>query len=133
MWQKEWSKDWKNRPCHLYKIKPKLGDWKSSYKDNRKNEVLISRMRTGCCRYLVQHHFQNPDLLPLNKCSTCKITNTLEHLILTCPRWSAYRGGIYSHLMRLKLPISLSSILGDEFNHDLLFEYLRAIQYYNLI
>ena len=133
LWQKAWHKDWKGRPCPLYKIKPKLGDWKSSYKDKRKNEVVICRMRTGWCRYLVQHHFKNPNLPAMNKCTSCGVTNTLEHLILICPRWSAYRGAMYSHLVRLKLPMTLSSILGDYFNHDLLFEYLRAIKFFDHI
>ena len=32
-WQNEWDKDWMEcpKPCHLYRIKPKLGYWKRSY------------------------------------------------------------------------------------------------------
>ena len=125
MWNKDWKKEGINISGHLYKIKPILGDWKSSYKDNRREEVVISRLRTGTCRYLVQHHFQKENLTPMNKCDSCKVTNSIEHLIL--------RQQIYSHLTNLKLPISISSILGDQFDHDILFNYLRSTSYYDHI
>ena len=86
-WNKEWRKDGKKFPCHLYKLKPMLGDWKSSYKDNRRKEVVLSRLRTGTCRYLVQHHFKKDKLKPMNKCDQCKVTNSIEHLILYCPKY----------------------------------------------
>ena len=133
LWNKDWKKEGINRPCHLYKIKPTLGDWKSSYKDNRREEVVISRLRTCTCRYLVQHHFQKENLTPMNKCDSCKVTNSIEHLILTCPRWRFHRQQIYSHLTKLKLPIDISSILGDQFDHDILFNYLRSTSYYDHI
>ena len=90
-WNKEWRKDGEKFPCHLYKLKPILGDWKSSYKDNRRKEVVLSRLRTGTCRYLVQHHFKKEWLKPMNKCDQCKVTNSIEHLILYCPKWKIYR------------------------------------------
>ena len=56
-WQDKWDKDCNERPkpSHLYRIKPKLGDWKSSYRDNIREEVLLIRMRTDTCRYQSQH------------------------------------------------------------------------------
>ena len=133
LWQNEWDKDWKTHPCHLYRIKPTMGDWKSSYRENRREEVVLSRLRTGTCRYLFQHHFRVENLAPLNKCNLCGVTNTIEHLILTCPKWGAFRIPIYNHIMRLKLPISLSSVLGDSFKHNVLFSYLKSIKYFDLI
>ena len=132
-WQDQWDKDWKKKakPCHLYNIKPKLGDWKSSYKDNRREEVVLSRMRTGTCRYQSQHYYQNTN--PMNKCNLCGVANDIEHVILTCPKWGAFRIMIYEQNKKLKLPNSISSVLGEKFNHSILFRYLRAIKYFDLI
>ena len=134
-WQNEWTamNSHPCQPCHLYKIKPKLGDWKSSYKENRREEVVLSRLRTGTCRYFVQHYFQKPDLVPMNKCNYCSVTNTIAHLILDCPRWGAYRHRMYNHILRLKLPMNLNSILGEKFDHSILFSYLRSINYFDHI
>ena len=84
-WNKEWRKDGKMFPCLLYKLKPMQGDWKNSYKDNLRKEVVLSRLRTGTCRCLVQHHFKKGKLKPMNKCDQCKVTNSIEHLILSKP------------------------------------------------
>lgn len=136
-WQTEWANAWKdsNNPCNLYKIKPTLGDWKSSYRDNRREEIVLSRLRTGWCRYLVEHRFQNQPqtFVPRNICNICRTTNTLEHLFLTCPKWWAFRIPIYSHIQRLRLPISLATILGEEFNHGILFRYLKDIIFFDII
>ena len=78
-WQDEWDKDWKKnpKPCHLYKVKSKLGDWKSSYKDNRREEVDLSRMRIGTFRYQYQHYYQIINTNPMNKCNLCVVANDI--------------------------------------------------------
>ena len=40
---------------------------------------------------------------------------------------------IYEQNKILKLPNSISSVLGDKFNHGILFSYLRAIKYFDII
>ena len=40
---------------------------------------------------------------------------------------------IYNHNEKIKLPNSISSVLGDKFNHGILFSYLRSIKYFDLI
>merc|ERR1712002_623302 len=134
-WQDKWVKDCKERPkpSHLYKIKPKLGDWKSSYRDNRREEVILSRMRTGTCRYQSQHYYQIGNTNPMNKCNLCGVANNIEHVILSCPKWGAFRIMIYEQNKKQKLPNSISSVLGDKFNHGILFTYLKAIKYFDLI
>ena len=132
-WQSEWTREWSNRPCHLYKIKPALGDWKSSYRENRREEVVLSRLRTGCCRYLYQHYFQIENLKPKNKCELCNVTNSIEHLLLTCPKWGAFRIELYTQIQKLNLRISVETVLGEQFNHNILFSYLKNIKYFDLI
>ena len=134
-WQTKWNNTWKNsnNPCNLYKAKPTLGDWKSSYRENRREEVVLSRLRTGWCRYLVQQYYQNQNYVPKHFCNQCMTTNTIEHILLTCPKWGAFRISIYYHIRRLKLPISLETILGEQFNHNILFKYLKDIKFYDIV
>ena len=132
-WQESWDRDWRARPCHLYKIKPILGDWKSSYREVRKEEVVMSRLRTGNVRYLVQHLFPKANLPNMEMCNSCGVKNSVEHLILTCPNWRIQRIPIVAYLRRLKLPNTLGSVLGDNFNHQILVNYLKNISYYKMI
>ena len=53
----EWQKEYFISNNRYYKIKPKLMDYKSAYRDDRREEVVLSRLRTGNCLYLVQHYF----------------------------------------------------------------------------
>merc|ERR1712030_57782 len=106
---------------------------KSSYRDNRREEVILSRMRTGTCRYQSQHYYQIGNTNPMNKCNLCEVANNIEHVILSCPKWGAFRIMIYEQNEKQKLPNSISSVLGDKFNHGILFTYLKAIKYFDLI
>ena len=90
-------------------------------------------MRTGTCRYQFQHYYQIGCTNPINKCNLCGVANDIDHVILTCPKWEAYRIMIYEQNKILKLPNSISRVLGDNFNHGILFSYLRAIKYFDLI
>ena len=88
-WQDEWDKDWKEspKPCHLYKIKQKLGDWKSSYKDDRNHQ---SRMRIGTFRYQFRHYYKIGCTNPMNNCNLCGVASDIDHVILNCPKWGAF-------------------------------------------
>ena len=65
----------------------------------------------------------------------CRVSpaNNIEHVILSCPKWGAFRIMIYEQNKKQKLPNSISSVLGDKFNHGILFTYLKAIKYFDLI
>lgn len=56
-----WQQDWAGFNSRLNGIKPEIADWKSAYRESRWEECVLSRLRTGCCRFLIQH-FINPDI-----------------------------------------------------------------------
>jgi len=122
-----------NKKLYLDLKRQKMGDWKSSYRDNRREEVVLSRMKTGTCRYQSQHYYQIGDTNPMNKYNLRGVANNIEHVILSCPKWGAFRIMIYEQNKKQKLPNSISSVLGDKFNHGILFTYLKAIKYFDLI
>ena len=69
----------------------------------------------------------------MNKCDQCKVTNSREHLILYCPKWKIYRKQIRKKLRDQQLPFNIVSILGDQFDHEILYRYLRSTKYLNHI
>ena len=127
-----WQSEWNRTPCEYRSLKPVLGDWKSAYRECRREEVVLSRLRTDCGYYFVQHHFPwgGP---PQNRCERCHVYNSIKHLIIDCPQWVNYRRGMISYLNRKGLNLSMENVLGDDFNHKILFTYLRDIKYYDKI
>ena len=67
----------------------------------------------------------------MNKCNLCGVANDIEHVILSCPKWGAFRIMIYEQNIIPKLPNSISSVLGDKLFHGVLFSYI--IKYFDLI
>ena len=53
-WQESWTLYGR---CRLKSFKPVLGDWKSAYRENRREEKILSRHRTGSCLFLARHFF----------------------------------------------------------------------------
>ena len=69
--------------CRLHYFKPVLGDWKSAYRENRKQEKMLSRLRTGTCKFHVKIHF--PENNDPEMCRNCNILMTLQHLLVDYP------------------------------------------------
>ena len=105
---------------------PKIGDWKSSYRDVRREEVVLSRLRTGSCYYLVQHYW-NEGSSRQDRCDRCQATKSVEHVIVDCPQWVHHRNRIKHYCFRNGMRFSLENVLGDGFDHNLLFKYLHDI------
>lgn len=123
-WQLSWTRFGR---CRLQSFKPILGDWKSSYRDVRKEEKMLSRLRTGTVFFENQIYYDRT--LGVDMCEHCDIPMTIEHLLLMCPALRAHRLPIIGYLTTNNLPLTEESILGDAFPHSRLFDYLRRINY----
>ena len=128
----QWQEHWRFfGRCRLKSFKPILGDWKSSYRENRKEEKILSRLRTGSCLFLV-HHFFDPNK-PIERCNSCDINMTVKHLLVDCPNFQNNRFRIVNYLNQKNLDVNEKNILSDTFPHKLLFIFLKEINYYNKI
>ena len=121
-WQDDWNRC-RNSP--YYRLRPILGDWKSSYREKRREEVILSRLRTGSCYYLIQHNWGGN--LRQDRCEQCRANKSVEHVIMDCPQWDNHRNSMRHHCIRNGIRFSLHNVLGDEFDHKLLFKYLGEI------
>ena len=129
--QRLWQRQWSMATCRLHDFKPVLGDWKSAYRENRKQEKMLGRLRTGVCKFHVKIYF--PDNNDPEMCQNCNIEMTIEHLLVTCPAFQQKLTPIISHLNRRNKILNERNVLDDDFNHKLLFDYLKDINYYEKI
>ena len=127
-WQEHWTQYGR---CRLKSFKPILGDWKSAYRKNRREEKILSRLKTGSCLFLVQHYF-DPNKSK-EHCISCDMGMTIKHMLIECPTFQNSRTRIVNYLNYKKLVLSEDNILSDTFPHELLFIFLKEINYYKKI
>ena len=107
-------------------------DWKSAYRKSRKEEKILSRLRTDSCFFRIQN-FLDPIKYNKDYCNLCNLYTTVDHILCKCPRFQRYRLRMISDLDINPLDLTEAHILNDDFNHDKLFKYLKDIDYYNRI
>ena len=130
----QWQMLWSGIRCRLRDFKPVLGDWKSAYRDNRVEEKLLSRLRTGSCYFLYQHNIDAElDVRDKVRCTPCNVVMSIDHLLITCPALQQDRRRILSHLSSHNLVLNESNILSDDFDHTLLFDFLKKANFYSKI
>ena len=125
-----WQTSWTATNCPLQRVRPVLKNWKWYFK-KRRDQVIISRIRTGTCLFMIKHHFSVDT--PLDYCNTCKTKNNLYHLFFKCPQLTNHRVGILTYLNSKNLSHSMNSLLDENFPSTLIFKYLKDVGYYNKI
>ena len=130
---KEWQRKWNN--IHRYpkaKIKEKIGEWESSNRKSRKEEIVLARSRVDTIKVA--------DLIPRIEGRGIERSNNdnqrlnLYHIIFVCQRFSNERKKIIDMLDRDNKLHSLKNILYDDPRYcDAVLEYLWNINYINKI
>ena len=127
-WQRRWSLYGR---CRLKSFKPILGDWKSAYRDNRKEEKVLSRLRTGSCYFVWQSYIDPPG--GIDYCAHCNTEVTIFHLLIDCPQFRLSRVRLVNYLNSKNLAFNEENLLNDHFVHGLLFVFLKEVRYFNRI
>lgn len=121
------NKTWQqyNPNTTLKMIKDEAGPWESSRRSNRREEVVLCRMRIGHTRF-THGYLLDRDEQP--ECDRCGCPLTVNHILVECPTYTAHRQQLEQLCRTLDLPLSLKSILGDRFPEliDEVFTFLRA-------
>ena len=84
-WQKSWDDQTQNKPHH---VQDTAGEWPASYRRNRKEEVIISRLRIGHTHITHSHLLKGEDSLV---CLTCKVPHAVKHILINCDRFRRIR------------------------------------------
>ena len=113
-----------DRPTCLKDIKHEAGQWASSTRVIRREEIVLCRLRLGHTR-LTHSFILDRETRP--ECLQCDRYLTVQHLLLDCLKYVDLRRHLSALCQTLDLPMTLSSLLGDSHPDllDGLFHYLR--------
>ena len=73
-WQEQWSSCLNNK---LFKIKPTLGVWPSRFRNSRKEEVVLSRLRIGHTYFSHLYILRQEDP---PECAACQESYSVRHV-----------------------------------------------------
>ena len=76
-WQSVWDTTVHNK---LHSIKPILSEWRPSYRIDRKEEVVLTRLRIG--HYATHSYLLKGEEQPM--CIPCDTPFTIKHILLYC-------------------------------------------------
>ncbi len=97
IWQNEWKEGTKRR--HLYCIQEKVGSERERF-GNRKEDVLITRMRIGHC--LLNQCLHRIGKHENGNCDKCGLTENVEHVLIKCEAYERERFQLSQALRYLK-------------------------------
>ena len=80
VWQQSWS-DSANQNNKLYTIKPGLGEWLPGLRTNRREEIVLARLRIGHS-YFTHSYLLKGEEQP--QCIPCNAPLTVKHLLVDC-------------------------------------------------
>ena len=112
-WQSVWDTAVDNKP---HSIKPSISDWRPAYRMDRKEEVVLTRLRIGHS-YATHSYLLNGEEQPM--CIPCDGPFTIKHVLLNCVDFENASNRYYrfSTLKELFESVEISNI----------FLYLKAI------
>ena len=88
-WQDDWNGAVMNK---LHSVKPVLGEWQSSYRRCRKDEVVLCRARIGHT-HLTHSYILKKDPPPV--CEHCQCNLTVRHILVECNHFAQERKDIF--------------------------------------
>ena len=88
-WQDDWNGAVMNK---LHSVKPVLGEWQSSYRRCRKDEVVLCRARIGHT-HLTHSYILKKDPPPV--CEHCQCNLTVRHILVECNHFAQERRDIF--------------------------------------
>ena len=115
-WQRDWDGAFANK---LYSVKPALGEWQSSYRQYRKDEVVLCRARIGHT-HLTHCFILKKD--PPPQCEHCRCTLTVRHILVECSHLKPTRKDIFGR----------QCVVGSfQFHPHLVLKFLKETGFYH--
>jgi ribonuclease HI len=111
-----WTKVWKDRVVFSNKgafysnifDTPEFHLWKNGR--SRRIECITSRLRLG--HVGVGAHLNRFNMRDTDLCNTCNIVDTVDHFLLSCTEFNAFRAHFIGELRKIGVAFSLRNILG---------------------
>ena len=121
VWQQSWS-DPANQTNKLFTIKPGLGEWLPGLRTNRREEIILARLRIG------HSHITHSYLLKGEEepqCIPCNAPLTVNHIFVDCVDLAPTRQR-YFHVDNL-------TTLFDTVKFESVFDFLKEVHLYKKI
>ena len=122
----KWQNQWDDEPINnkLKEIKPIVSFWKSSIQNDRKTEVLLTRLRLGHTRLTHSFLMSSPHG-EIPRCQECDVILTVKHILCHCRNYNKERNMFFGHK-------TIKEILGDSDSFSI-FRILKFLRSTNLI
>ena len=114
-WQDDWNGVVMNK---LHSVKPVLGDWQSSYRRCRKDEVVLCHTRIGHM-HLTHSYILNKD--PPPQCEHCHCILTFRLILVECNNFAQERKDIFGRR---------DVVESFRFHPTLILLFLKQIEFY---
>ena len=114
-----WQDDWNGAVANkLHSVKPILGDWQSSYRRCRKDEVVLCRARIG------HTHFTHSYILKKDhppQCEHCQCILTVRQMLVECNHFAQERKDVFGRR---------DVVESFRFHPTLILLFLKQIEFY---
>ncbi|KOC58731.1 hypothetical protein WH47_05385, partial [Habropoda laboriosa] len=118
-----WNEEWKNsRLTKLHTIRNSINDANPAWLLNRKDQVKLTRIKIGHTNWSHSHLITKKEP---NNCDICGIQNSIDHILITCPKYNMIR-------IQHNLPNSLT-MLQKEDSSKRAINFLKDIGLYHLL
>ncbi|KAI5724222.1 hypothetical protein M8J76_017183 [Diaphorina citri] len=109
----EWKNEWQATPVRnkLRYIKDNVKPWSSSNRHNRREEVVLSRLRIGHTSLTHGHLMEKKDP---PQCSSCMVPLTVYHILSVCPMLEDHRKKVRLRSKCLKWMLSDSDDIASQ-------------------
>ena len=125
---------WVNyRPTTSLKdVKDMVGHWDTCKRQNRREEIILCRLRLGHTRYT---HSYILDHDPQPQCDRCRCPRSVKHFLLECPVFANQRRALLNVCRAHEIPATMRTVLGNDFPDilDEIFRFLRDCQLMKLL
>ena len=121
-WQEHWSALTSN--SKLKAVKPIVELWQSSYQSNRRNGIILTRLRTGHSHLTHRYLMASGEERQAPLCRTCNCFLTIKHILIDCADFNVNRR---DNSLNGR---SIQELLGDDVNVENIVKFLKDINLY---
>ena len=89
-WQAKWDLAITNK---LHAIKPTLGEWAPAFRKQRREEIVLARLRIGHT-YLTHSYLLRGE--PPPECTSCQTQLTVSHILIDCVEFNHIRPNYFN-------------------------------------
>ena len=123
-WEERWLSPLLLNNKKYRNLRKSIGQWSSSFNSNRRIEIVLTRLRIGHSRFTHKYILEGSSP---PECMYCDCRQSVEHVLVQCPRYNSLRRKHSLHNKPLKV------LLNDEVDVSALVAFLKEINIHNEI